>query len=107
MSGDGSIMSRPAVPACASWKKWYGFRMVKILPRLLAYVTDSLNQELLARNEYLAAENRILRAEARSTNLFRKFQAFLFKEKARKVKLRYPPAFWRQRITIILDKISH
>src|SRR5436305_6444182 len=31
--------------------------------RLLAYVTGSVNQELLARNEYLAAENRILRAK--------------------------------------------
>ena len=31
--------------------------------RLLAYVTGSMNQELLLRNEYLAAENRILRAK--------------------------------------------
>jgi putative transposase len=31
--------------------------------RLLAYVTGSANQELLLRNEYLAAENRILRAK--------------------------------------------
>ena len=31
--------------------------------RLLAYMTGSVNQELLARNEYLAAENRILRAK--------------------------------------------
>ena len=31
--------------------------------RLLAYVTGSVNQELLVRNEYLAAENRILRAK--------------------------------------------
>src|SRR4029079_1133320 len=30
--------------------------------RLLAYVTGLINQELLLRNEYLAAENRILRA---------------------------------------------
>src|SRR6202166_4004785 len=30
--------------------------------RLLAYVTGSVNQELLLRNEYLAAENQILRA---------------------------------------------
>jgi hypothetical protein len=29
--------------------------------RLLAYVTGTVNQELLLRNEYLAAENRILR----------------------------------------------
>ena len=31
--------------------------------RLLAYVTGSVNEELLARNEYPAAENRILRAK--------------------------------------------
>jgi putative transposase len=31
--------------------------------RLLAYVTGGVNQELLLRNEYLAAENRILRAK--------------------------------------------
>ena len=30
--------------------------------RLLAHVTGLVNQELLLRNEYLAAENRILRA---------------------------------------------
>lgn len=29
--------------------------------RLLAYVTGLVNQELLLQNEYLAAENRILR----------------------------------------------
>ncbi len=31
--------------------------------RLLAYVTGSVNQELLLRNEDLAAENQILRAQ--------------------------------------------
>jgi hypothetical protein len=31
--------------------------------RLLAYVTGSVNQELLLRNEYLAVANRILRAK--------------------------------------------
>ena len=30
---------------------------------LLAYVTGTVNQELLLRNEYLAAENRILKAQ--------------------------------------------
>src|SRR5467141_4495790 len=33
--------------------------------RLLAYVTGTVNQELLLRNEYLAAENRILRGQIR------------------------------------------
>jgi len=31
--------------------------------RLLAYVTGSVNQELLLRNEYLAAENQVLRSK--------------------------------------------
>jgi hypothetical protein len=31
--------------------------------RLLAYVTGSVNQEPLLQNEYLAAENRVLRAK--------------------------------------------
>ena len=33
------------------------------LARLLAYVTGLVNQELLLQNEYLAAENHILRAQ--------------------------------------------
>ena len=31
--------------------------------RILAYITGTVDQELLRRNEYLAAENRILRAQ--------------------------------------------
>ena len=31
--------------------------------RILTYVTGTVDQELLARNEYLAAENRILKAQ--------------------------------------------
>src|SRR5580693_10754483 len=34
-----------------------------IWTRMLAYVTGMVNQELLLRNEYLAAENRILRGQ--------------------------------------------
>ena len=33
--------------------------------RILAYVTGTVDQELLARNEYLATENRILKAQLR------------------------------------------
>ncbi len=46
--------------------------------RILAYVTGTVDQELLARNEYLAAENRILKAK--------------LKERARRVYVR----FWRR-----------
>jgi putative transposase len=31
--------------------------------RILAYVTGTVDQELLARNEYLATENRILKSQ--------------------------------------------
>jgi hypothetical protein len=31
--------------------------------RMLAYVTGTVDQELLARNEYLAAENRVIKAQ--------------------------------------------
>ena len=34
-----------------------------IWAQLLAYITGTVDQELLLRNEYLAAENRILKAE--------------------------------------------
>src|SRR5436853_6684956 len=34
-----------------------------IWARMLAYITGTVDQELLVRNEYLAAENRILRAQ--------------------------------------------
>jgi putative transposase len=34
-----------------------------IWARMLAYVTGMVNQELLLRNEYLTAENRILRGQ--------------------------------------------
>src|SRR5262249_52104032 len=34
-------------------------------PRLMAYITGRVDKELLVRNEYLAAENRILRAKIR------------------------------------------
>ena len=33
--------------------------------RILAYITGMVDQELLARNEYLTAENRILRAQSK------------------------------------------
>ena len=35
-------------------------------PRLLAYITGRVDKELLVRNEYLAAENRILRARSKA-----------------------------------------
>ena len=40
--------------------------------RLLDYVTGTVNQELLLRNEYLAAENRILRGHIKGRLLLSK-----------------------------------
>ena len=40
--------------------------------RMLAYVTGMVNQELLLRNEYLGAENRILRGKIKGRLCFRK-----------------------------------
>ena len=34
--------------------------------RLLAYITGTVDQELILRNEYLAAENRILKAQLKT-----------------------------------------
>src|ERR671913_2286401 len=56
--------------------------------RLLAYVTGLVNQELLLQNEYLAAENRILRAHLptrlRLTDLERSTLAEIGKRLGRK-----------------------
>jgi transposase InsO family protein len=38
--------------------------------RILAYITGTVDQELLLRNEYLAAENRILKAQIKTRVLF-------------------------------------
>ena len=35
-------------------------------PRMLAYITGTVDQELLLRNEYLAAENRILKGQIKT-----------------------------------------
>jgi putative transposase len=40
--------------------------------RLLAYITGTVNQELLLRNEYLTAENRILLGQMRVGYCFRR-----------------------------------
>ena len=42
--------------------------------RILAYVTGLVDQELLARSEYLAAENRILKAQLRAATVTRHAQ---------------------------------
>lgn len=39
-------------------------------PRLLAYITGRVDQELLLRNEYLAAENRIAASSPGTVSAF-------------------------------------
>src|SRR5256885_10555359 len=46
----------------AGWRAKGEGRLME-LARILAYVTGTVDQELLARNEYLAAENRLLKAQ--------------------------------------------
>src|SRR5260370_7508257 len=46
-----------------SRKLWITGESKMLWARLLAYVTGTVNQELLLPNEYLAAENRILRGQ--------------------------------------------
>jgi hypothetical protein len=48
------------VPEVAAWGKG---ETDGLGARILAYVTGMVDQELLARNEYLVAENRILKAQ--------------------------------------------
>ena len=40
--------------------------MIMDWARILAYITGTVNQELLLRNEYLAAENRILKDQLKT-----------------------------------------
>ena len=40
-------------------------------PRLLAYITGTVDQELLLRNEYLVAENRILKTQIKNGRSFK------------------------------------
>ena len=41
--------------------------MIMDWTRILAYITGTVDQELLLRNEYLAAENWILKAQLKKT----------------------------------------
>src|SRR5919109_2868252 len=53
--------------------------------RLLAYVTGTVNQELLLRNEYLAAENRILKAQIKGRLLLTQEEKVTLAEIARRL----------------------
>ena len=44
--------------------------------RMLAYITGTVDQELLLRNEYLAAENRIFKAQIKERSLGRALQQY-------------------------------
>jgi hypothetical protein len=53
--------------------------------RLLAYITGTVDQELLLRNEYLAAENRILKAQIRGRLLLTDAEKATLAEKRSKM----------------------
>jgi hypothetical protein len=59
--------------------------------RMLAFVTGTVNQELLLRNEYLAAENRILRGQIKGWLLLSEGEKATLGEIAHR--LRRPPHF--------------
>jgi len=56
-----------------------------IWARVLAYITGTVDQELLSRNEYLAAENRILRAQIKGRLLLSHAEKTTFSEIARRL----------------------
>ena len=53
--------------------------------RLLAYVTGAINQELLLKNEYLVAENRILKTKVRGGWSFPKPKSPVLRHKSIRV----------------------
>ena len=56
-----------------------------IWTRMLAHITGTVDQELLLRNEYLAAENRILRAEIKGRLLLSEAEKTTLAEIARRL----------------------
>ncbi len=56
-----------------------------IWARMLAYITGTVDQELLLRNEYLAAENRILRAKIKGRLLLSHTEKTTLAEIARRL----------------------
>jgi hypothetical protein len=56
-----------------------------IWARMLAYITGTVDQELLLRNEYLAAENRILRAKIKGRLLLSDSEKATLAEIARRL----------------------
>src|SRR5277367_2022822 len=53
--------------------------------RMLAYVTGTINQELLTKNEYLAVENRILKAKIKGRLLLTNDERITLAEIARRL----------------------
>ena len=66
-------------------------------PRLLAYITGRVDKELLVRNEYLAAENRILRAKIKGRLQLSDGEKRTLAEIAHRLGRRHWPKWrWRQ-----------
>ena len=73
-------------------------------PRILAYITGTVDQELLLRNEYLVAENRILRQQVNGRLLLsdaeKKTLAEIGYRLGRKT-LATPPLYRQERVSLI------
>ena len=65
--------------------------------RMLAYVTGTVNQELLLRNDYLAAENRILRGQIKGRLLLLEGEKTTLADTAEKFAASVPSARSRSR----------
>jgi len=75
-----------------------------IWARMLAYITGTVDQELLLRNEYLAAENRILRAQIKGRLLLSDGEKATLAEIAHRVVLQVSNAdkFVAERLSCVL-----
>jgi putative transposase len=83
-----------SILAALGWTSWQhvkskshenveGLRM--IWTRMLAYITGTVDQELLLRNEYLVAENRILRAKVKGRLLLSDWEKATLAEIAKRL----------------------
>ena len=75
-----------------------------IWARMLAYITGTVDQGLLLRNEYLAAENRILRAQIKGRLLLSDGEKATLAEIAHRVVLQVSNAdkFVAERLSCVL-----
>jgi putative transposase len=75
--------------------------------RMLAYITGTLDQELLLRNEYLAAENHILRAQVQGRLLLSDAEKATLAEIAYRLGRHFEPSnLWAMSIRCQASSVS-